>query len=123
MRKKDVILIIVVLIISFIFIGINNIRNSKTIDTVEIYVNNKLYRSIPINKKEEIKIQKGKDYNIVKVHDKGVEMLDSSCPDKVCVHTGFIDKPSKSIVCIPNKVNIKMKTKDTNNQKEDVVVN
>ncbi|MGO0916151.1 NusG domain II-containing protein, partial [Clostridioides difficile] len=44
-----------------------------------------------------------------KIHDKGVEIVDASCPDKVCVHTGFINKPSQSIVCIPNRVSIKAK--------------
>ncbi|MBC7229352.1 MAG: NusG domain II-containing protein [Actinobacteria bacterium] len=39
-----------------------------------------------------------------------VRMLDSACPDKLCVHAGWISRPGESIVCLPNRVVIEIKT-------------
>ena len=41
------------------------------------------------------------------------------CPDKVCVHTGFINKPSRWF--IPNRVSIKINTNEKNDNKEDII--
>ncbi|MBC7248501.1 MAG: NusG domain II-containing protein [Actinobacteria bacterium] len=37
-----------------------------------------------------------------------VRMVDSACPDKLCVHTGWISRPGESIVCLPNRVVIEI---------------
>ena len=52
---------------------------------------------------------------------KGVEIIEASCPDKVCIHQGFITKASESIVCLPNKVHIKITTEDNHESEEDVI--
>lgn len=121
MKKKDIFLIVGVLIIIGAFFVINGVIDKKKATSVEIYVDNKLYKKVNINDEQEFQIKDKDGYNLIKVHDHGVEMIEASCPDKVCVHTGFVDKPSKSIVCIPNKVSIKIVTNDKNNSKEDVI--
>lgn len=121
MKKKDILLIIGVIAIILVLFIVNETINSKESSRVEVYVDNQLYRTIDINDNVEFKIKGEHGYNIVKVHDKGVEIVEASCPDKVCVHTGFIDKPSQSIICIPNKVSIKIKTNEKNNSNEDII--
>ena len=111
MRKKDFILIFVVSLIIAGAFGVNYFVNTKNVDSIEIYMDNKLYKTYDINDKEEIKIKSKEGYNIVKIHDKGVEIIEASCPDKVCIHQGFITKSSESIVCLPNKVHIKITKK------------
>ena len=73
------------------------------------------------DKDKAIKIKSKEGYNIVKIHDKGVEIIEASCPDKVCIHQGFITKSSESIVCLPNKVHIKITTEDNHESEEDVI--
>ena len=58
---------------------------------------------------------------MVKIHDHGVEIDEASCPDKVCVHEGFITKPSESIVCLPNKVHIKIVSNQDYEEEEDII--
>lgn len=125
MKKKDFILIIAILIVIATTFGINYFVNTKSGDNIEIYVDNKLYKTYSIDDEDEIKIESQEGYNIIKIHDHGVEMSEASCPDKVCVHAGFITKPSESIVCLPNKVHIKITTqnKDKDKNKEDVISN
>lgn len=121
MRKKDFILIFVVSLIIAGAFGVNYFVNTKNLDSIEIYMDNKLYKTYDINDKEEIKIKSKEGYNIVKIHDKGVEIIEASCPDKVCIHQGFITKSSESIVCLPNKVHIKITTEDNHESEEDVI--
>ena len=83
MRKKDFILIFVVSLIIAGAFGVNYFVNTKNVDSIEIYMDNKLYKTYDINDKEEIKIKSKEGYNIVKIHDKGVEIIEASCPDKV----------------------------------------
>ncbi len=55
--------------------------------------------------------------NILEVKDGKAHLTDASCPDKLCVSMGYINKSGQSIICLPNKVVIEIKgnTKDNNN--------
>ncbi len=123
MKKKDFILIFIVLLVIATTFGINYFINAKSGENIEIYVDNELYKTYSIDDDDEIKIKSEEGYNIVKIHDHGVEITEASCPDKVCVNSGFITKPSESIVCLPNKVHIKIKTHDKNENEEDIISN
>ena len=121
MKKKDIILIAVVIIIALGGFFGNKILNSKKGDMVEIYVDNKLYKELPLNEEKKVEIDRGKNKNTVYIHDDGVEMLHANCPDKVCVRTGFIKKPGESIVCLPHRVNVKIISDDKYKKDHDVI--
>lgn len=121
MKKKDFILIFIILIVIAVTFGINQLINAKDGEKIEIYVDNKLYKTYDIDDEDEIKIESNEGYNVVKIHDHGVEIDEASCPDKVCVHEGFITKPSESIVCLPNKVHIKIVSNQDYEEEEDII--
>ncbi len=123
MKKKDIILIIGVIIIALLSILVNKMINSGKSDMVVIYVDNKLYKEFPINENKSIEINRGKNKNTVYIHNKGVEMSHANCQDKVCVKTGFIKNPGESIVCLPHKVSIEIVSKGKDKKQHDVIVN
>ncbi|MFR9070710.1 NusG domain II-containing protein [Paraclostridium tenue] len=116
MKKNDFFLILLVLVVIVAALAFNYFKQSNEGDKIVIYVDNKVYKEIPINKKEELTIKTENGYNKIKVHDGGVEVSEASCPDDICVKTGFIKKSNQSIVCIPNKVSIKI----VSNEKNDI---
>lgn len=60
--------------------------------------------------------QPGKTYTVrgmlgpstIEVEKGRVRMLASTCRDKICVGTGWVDAPGKEIVCLPNRVVIRI---------------
>lgn len=44
--------------------------------------------------------------------DKGFRVVNASCPDRVCLRTGFISKAGQSIICAPNEVIISLGSYD-----------
>lgn len=45
---------------------------------------------------------------VVVVKDGTARVVDSSCPDRVCIRSGAIAHPGDAIVCIPNGVTLRI---------------
>ncbi|MDD5773720.1 MAG: NusG domain II-containing protein [bacterium] len=44
----------------------------------------------------------------IEISGRKVRMLDSSCPNKICVKSGWINKRGESIICLPNRAIVKI---------------
>ncbi|AHV95319.1 NusG domain II-containing protein [Paenibacillus sabinae] len=107
MKRADVLLVAVVLIAALAFLVPRYFGNdAKENELVaNITVDGKHYRTVKLTKEEQtIDIRTERGYNILKVHDYGIEMYDADCPDKVCLGFGFISRPKQTIVCLPHRV-------------------
>lgn len=51
--------------------------------------------------------------NELEVRSGSIGMVSADCPDKLCVHQGFIDRPGLPIVCLPNKLVIQLREADS----------
>ena len=72
---------------------------------MEVTVDGKIYGTYPLDKDEEISIQKdGKTTNLLVIRDGKADVTEADCPDKLCVHQKAISKTNETIVCLPNKV-------------------
>ena len=70
---------------------------------------------------KEYTISDDNHINKIKIADGKVWVTEASCPDKLCVKQGKIDKDGQSIICLPNKVVVKIVSDKTNDV--DAVVN
>ncbi|MDR3280063.1 MAG: NusG domain II-containing protein [Synergistaceae bacterium] len=48
----------------------------------------------------------------VAVRGGAVGFVGSDCPDKICVHTGFLARPGQSAACLPNRVVVRVAAED-----------
>lgn len=46
--------------------------------------------------------------NRIRIDKDGVSMIYASCPDKLCVNQGKINKKGQSVICLPNKIIIEI---------------
>ncbi len=74
-------------------------------DTVCIRQDGKIIYTLDLSKETDRKFDIGYNgsSNTVEIKDGRIRICDAGCPDKVCVHTGWLtaDIP---IVCLPNKL-------------------
>lgn len=72
---------------------------------VKVTVDGVLYDIYPLEKEQEIAIEKdGVVTNRLVIRDGVADMIEADCPDKLCVHQKAISKTGETIVCLPNKV-------------------
>ena len=96
--------LLVVLMIFAIFCTIKfNAKNGKY---AIIYINGEIYKQLDLSENTEIYVN---NTNTVRTENGFVYMKSATCPDKLCVNQGKINTTDKAIVCLPNKVTIKIK--------------
>ena len=77
-----------------------------------IMVDGKLWREAPLQTDARIIYDDGDRYNVILVEDGGVRMEEANCPDGLCVKQGIITNGNSVIVCLPNRVSIRISNMD-----------
>jgi hypothetical protein len=114
-KKKAIILIVVAVVIGIAAVSSIFIMNTKTKkgSYAYIYHNNEVIKVVDLtNVKEdyEFKIEVDGGYNTIRVtKDGSIGVVDASCPDHICMNTGFIKNGLMPITCLPNKIVIEVK--------------
>jgi len=103
-RIFDIITIICLLIFSTV-IFIFSTQHFSGEKIVYIKYNNHVLK-YPLKQNREIKLKNGKI--VIEIKNKKVHVKESDCPEKICVLTGWISNPGQIIVCVPNKLIIKI---------------
>jgi hypothetical protein len=123
-KKCDIIIIIILLTLSFIPELIFGMVMNKSYNGTyaEITLDGELYKKIPLSEHRgeyKIKINTKYGYNVIDVIDASIGVIDADCKDKICIESGFISKPGESLVCLPHKLMIEIKS---NNNENDIDV-
>lgn len=85
---------------------------------VLIEVNGKQEYKLPLNSDTTVSVKGPAGETVVQIKDKRVCIRESSCPNKICIHSGWIDRGA--IICLPNKVVVSIgSTAGTDPQRED----
>ena len=74
---------------------------------VRIYQDGNLIDELPLGKDREIEIA-GQYRNTVTILDGKAAITASDCPGEDCVHSGWISGAGRSVVCLPNRVEIRI---------------
>lgn len=124
-KKMDIVIIIMLVFISFIPYGMFYINNSS-LTSNEVYakitVDGDLFREIRLDNhvgEEQFKVESKDGYNLIKIVDNKIAIIDADCKDKVCENVGYISKVGQTAVCLPHKVVIEIKGSLQNNSDEE----
>jgi len=78
-------------------------------DIVEIYQDGDLIYTLPLDEDQSVRIEAEQGgYNVVTILQGQVWVSESSCPDQVCVHHGPTCETADPIVCLPNKLVVRV---------------
>ena len=75
--------------------------------TVQIYQNGNLNKTLSLQENISLEIT-GKYTNVITVQGGAVSITASDCPGEDCVHSGAIHTSGRSIVCLPNEVEVRV---------------
>lgn len=120
MKKKDGILILIVLIIAAIFFLWNQKKATLDGDIVVITVDGKQYGIYNLKENNEIEINSKYGYNKLIIKNGEAFMEQADCNDHYCETMGKIKRNGESIICLPHKVVIEIEAhpKQNKNQEE-----
>lgn len=106
--RNDIILIVSLLAIAIIAIICMRCFSSKDNLKACVYYKDELILSFDLDKDEIYEVNG--DLGIVKIEVKNnsVSVIESNCPDAICIHSRAINNTSESIACLPNRIYIKL---------------
>ena len=119
MRKKyiaDIILVISLVILTLVTsIFIYKKQTSNKI-YVEVSINGEITNKYSVDENIEIMLKTG---NVLVIKDGNVCISNADCPDDLCVKQGTISKANESIICLPNKLVVRIVEDNTSLNKDD----
>lgn len=104
------VIIMIILVASIISILYKNNQSSMPV-TATIYQNGVVVKIIDLTTAEDGTIDitdKSGHINTISIQNHDICMLSAACPDKLCVKQGYASKTVVPIVCLPNKIVIKV---------------
>ena len=109
MKKKDWILIIVVLCVAgCAYLSHQLLRNTGAGEVI-VKVNGELTGTYSLNEYQEVEINQGS--NILEIKNGRADMLEADCPDQLCVHQKAVSASNENIICLPNKVIVEIRSR------------
>ncbi len=122
-NKYDMILIVFIIMVSsfFIFYNGRNVTYSNTNKAV-IYSEGEIIGEYVLadSYKNEFTVETSNGYNEIKIENGEIWIEDANCPDKYCIHQGKISGHGENVVCLPNKLIIKVES-DNKNKEVDFI--
>jgi len=108
-KRGDIILFILILlslpVTFFMFSGFSDLTGAKEKGSfVVIAKNGSEYMRCPLN--EDRLIDMGT--NLIAIEGGSVYMKSADCPNQICVHSGRISAAGQMIVCLPNRITVKI---------------
>lgn len=110
MKKLDRILIAAVLALALLIWGgwtLFHPSDGELYAVVEL--DGREVTRLPLSEDAEYTVDCGDgEYNRIVVAEGCVFVSDASCPDKICVNTGKVNKAADSITCLPHRLIVKV---------------
>ena len=114
-------LLIIVMILSIIYIIVSRLQVDQSC-MAYVYQDGALIDTIDLNQVTEtytfqVTGDNGTE-NTVEVRHGEIGIIEATCPDHLCIDTGFIHNSTMPVVCLPNKLLIEIK--NTNATEDEV---
>ena len=108
LRKGDLLAVALVVLIG-LFTAVCFIPTDQPAESqiVQIFQDGQLLKELPLQSNEVVSVD-GTYHNTVTIQNGKVAITESDCPGKDCVHSGWAGEASKVIVCLPNRVEIRI---------------
>lgn len=106
-KKADIILGIILLTLGF---GVLALLQGFAMPgkTVTVFSDGAFYGVYNLDENQVVEINSDNGHNTMEICDGQVRMQDADCPNKDCMKFGSISRTNQTIICLPNKVSLKI---------------
>ena len=111
-RKRDLVLIGVILSAAILWQAVRLFPSRETQDA-EVSVDGSILYRLDLGKDQELDLtgfHGGTNHLVIK--DRKAWISEASCPDKLCVHQGTVSLENELIVCLPNRMTVRITGKE-----------
>ena len=102
-RRNDILLAAVLLLLGgalALFLWLTR----QTGGTVSVRIDGKAVMELPLSENAQIVLGGGDHTNTLIIRDGKAQVIEASCPDRICVRRGAVQYAGESIVCLPHKL-------------------
>lgn len=112
MNKKDVRLLLGVIVFSVSLLILFQFMRKESGEQVEILVDGKVYGNYSLLEDQTIEVETLLGNNVVVIENGIAYMREADCPDQYCVQHKPISNMHETIVCLPHKLVVQMTGKE-----------
>lgn len=114
---NDIILASAILIIAIIATIVINVTKKDDNLTAYIYYESDLIETVELSKIPDDDVighyvTGALGEVLIETAKNQIRIIESDCPDKDCIHQGWINSTSQVLVCVPNRIYIKLVSND-----------
>ena len=106
-QKGDIFAVALVVMLAVVTVFCFLPKDDSVARVAEIYLDGERIEMLDLSKDQMVSID-GNSHNTVTVSGGKVAITASDCPGEDCVHSGAITAPGRSIVCLPNGVEVRV---------------
>jgi len=100
-RFGDVVIIAIIVAVGFSPMYLHSDRKAKSFS---IILDSAKIATIPADTDTTIIIDATLGAVKIEISNGSARVVESSCPRKICIRSGAIDRPGQAIACVPNKL-------------------
>lgn len=105
-RRGDIIVIVTIVLIAVVlWVGLFSAQSGVKAASASIYHNGTLLCVLPTNRDTQYTVH-GDYMTVITVKGGRIAVTESTCPGGDCMRSGWQDTSGRSIVCLPNRVEI-----------------
>ena len=80
-------------------------QNNENVLYAKITINGQETESFPLNSDKVFSLDSLPQV-VFEIKDGAAAFIKSNCPDKICIHSGFMQSAGEMAVCLPNRVSL-----------------
>lgn len=124
-KKSDISIIIFIIVLSLVLFGAYKFFYGELPAKAEIYYYSELVRTVDLSKANAgtFSIPQNEDVVFKITEDGRIAFIESSCPDKICINTGYLQTVGQYAACLPNGIMVKIVSNgDRKDNESDLVI-
>ncbi len=104
---RDIFFLVCLSVVFFIWIAIMHFFKVPSMNVV-IETNDGYNKIFSINKDNLITVKGPLGDTVIQIKNKKVRIIKSSCPNHICIKSGWISSTHDALICLPNKIIVKI---------------